>query len=93
MHEPQATRVVDRIVAQIEGDIILQSQLRELGSFQQLVEGRPVSLAPRLQQLRYFFRRFRIRISGHGRLTLSIHRPKNSPGTLQFSQPAGAISI
>ena len=32
-------RVVDRIVARIEGDIILLSQVRELGAFQQLVEG------------------------------------------------------
>lgn len=36
---PQSTRVVDRIVARIEGDIILQSQVRELGAFQQLVDG------------------------------------------------------
>ena len=39
---PQATqtgRVVDRIVAHIEDDIILQSQVRELGAFQQLIEG------------------------------------------------------
>jgi parvulin-like peptidyl-prolyl isomerase len=35
----QSSRVVDRIVARIEGDIILQSQVRELGSFQQLIEG------------------------------------------------------
>jgi hypothetical protein len=33
-------RVVDRIVARIEGDIILLSQVRELGAFQQLIEGR-----------------------------------------------------
>jgi parvulin-like peptidyl-prolyl isomerase len=33
---PQSARVVDRIVARIEGDIILQSQVRELGAFQQL---------------------------------------------------------
>ena len=33
-------RVVDRIVARIEDDIILESQVRELGKFQQLVEGR-----------------------------------------------------
>ena len=32
-------RVVDRIVARIEDDIILQSQVRELGAFQQLIEG------------------------------------------------------
>ena len=36
---PQSGRVVDRIVARIEGDIILQSQVRELGAFQQLIEG------------------------------------------------------
>ena len=35
----QVTRVVDRIVARIEDDIILQSQVRELGAFQQLIEG------------------------------------------------------
>lgn len=37
---PQSGRVVDRIVARIEGDIILESQVRELGAFQQLIEGR-----------------------------------------------------
>jgi len=41
--QPQASRVVDWIVAYIEGDIILQSQLRELGAFQQLIEGRAES--------------------------------------------------
>ena len=41
--QPQASRVVDRIVAHIEGDIILQSQLRELGAFQQLIEDRAES--------------------------------------------------
>jgi parvulin-like peptidyl-prolyl isomerase len=35
---PQSGRVVDRIVARIEGDIILQSQVRELGAFQKLIE-------------------------------------------------------
>ena len=35
----QSGRVVDRIVARIESDIILQSQVRELGAFQQLIEG------------------------------------------------------
>jgi hypothetical protein len=35
----QSPRVVDRIVAHIEDDIILQSQVRELGAFQELVEG------------------------------------------------------
>jgi parvulin-like peptidyl-prolyl isomerase len=37
---PQSARVVDRIVARIEDDIILQSQVRELGAFQDLIEGR-----------------------------------------------------
>ncbi|HWX38714.1 MAG TPA: hypothetical protein VNY09_05705 [Candidatus Sulfotelmatobacter sp.] len=35
----QSPRVVDHIVARIEDDIILQSQVRELGAFQKLVEG------------------------------------------------------
>jgi hypothetical protein len=35
----QTGRVVDRIVARIEDDIILESQVRELGAFQQLIEG------------------------------------------------------
>jgi hypothetical protein len=39
----QTGRVVDRIVARIEGDIILLSQVRELGAFQQLIEGQPES--------------------------------------------------
>ena len=41
--QAQSNRVVDRIVARIEGDIILQSQVRELGTFQQLVEGQAES--------------------------------------------------
>jgi len=40
---PQTGRVVDRIVARIEGDIILESQVRELNAFQQLIEGRAES--------------------------------------------------
>jgi hypothetical protein len=40
MAQGQTARLVDRIVARIEGDIILLSQIRELGAFQQLVEGR-----------------------------------------------------
>jgi hypothetical protein len=39
----QTSRVVDRIVARIEGDIILESQVRELGAFQELIEGRAES--------------------------------------------------
>lgn len=34
-------RVVDRIVARVEDDIILQSQVRQLAAFQMLIEGRP----------------------------------------------------
>jgi hypothetical protein len=41
--QPQAARIVDRIMAHIEGDIILQSDLHELGAFQQLIEGRAES--------------------------------------------------
>jgi len=41
--QQQTGRVVDRIVARIEGDIILMSQVRELGAFQQLIEGQPES--------------------------------------------------
>jgi hypothetical protein len=40
---PPGGRVVDRIVARIEGDIILMSQVRELGAFQQLIEGQAES--------------------------------------------------
>jgi len=36
---PQNSRIVDRIVARIEGDIILESQVREMGAFQELIEG------------------------------------------------------
>src|SRR5580658_7771804 len=35
----QSGRVVDRIVARVEDDIILQSQVRELGAFQVLIDG------------------------------------------------------
>jgi parvulin-like peptidyl-prolyl isomerase len=35
----QSTRVVDRIVARVEDDIILQSQVRELHAFQEFVDG------------------------------------------------------
>ncbi len=39
----QSARVVDRIVARIEDDIILQSQVRELGAFQELIDGQAES--------------------------------------------------
>jgi parvulin-like peptidyl-prolyl isomerase len=48
---PQSARVVDRIVARIEGDIILQSQVRELGAFQQLVDGHAEGDDKLLQEL------------------------------------------
>jgi peptidyl-prolyl cis-trans isomerase SurA len=47
----QTTRVVDRIVAHVEGDIILQSQVRELGAFQQLIEGHAESDDKLLEEL------------------------------------------
>ena len=47
----QSGRVVDRIVARIEGDIILQSQVRELGAFQQLIEGHAESDEKLLSEL------------------------------------------
>lgn len=47
----QSGRVVDRIVARIEGDIILQSQVRELGAFQQLIEGHAESDEKLLNEL------------------------------------------
>ena len=48
---PQSPRVVDRIVARIEDDIILQSQVRELGALQQLIDGRAESDDKLLQEL------------------------------------------
>jgi len=47
----QSARVVDRIVARIEDDIILLSQVRELGAFQQLVDGHAESDDKLLQEL------------------------------------------
>jgi hypothetical protein len=48
---PQSARVVDRIAARIEGDIILQSQVRELGAFQQLIDGHAESADKLLEEL------------------------------------------
>jgi hypothetical protein len=48
---PQPQRVVDRIVARIEDDIILQSQVRELASFQILIDGQAESDDKLLQEL------------------------------------------
>jgi hypothetical protein len=36
---PQATTTVDRIVARVEGDILLLSEVRELAAYQQLIDG------------------------------------------------------
>lgn len=46
-----AQQVVDRIVARIEDDIIFLSEVRELGRFQQLVEGRSGAGQKLLEQL------------------------------------------
>jgi hypothetical protein len=47
----QSARIVDRIVARVEDDIILLSQVRELGAFQQLVDGHAESDDKLLQEL------------------------------------------
>ena len=47
----RAQQVVDRIVARVEGDILTLSEIRELGRFQQLLEGRAASDEKLLQQL------------------------------------------
>ena len=47
----QSARMVDRIVARIEDDIILQSQVRELGAVQQLIDGRAESDDKLLEEL------------------------------------------
>lgn len=43
--------VVDRIIARVEGEVILLSELRELGEFQSLVEGQPQSEEKRFDEL------------------------------------------
>ena len=48
---PHPQRVVDRIVARVEDDIILQSQVRELASFQILIDGQAESDDKLLQEL------------------------------------------
>ena len=48
---PRPQRVVDRIVARIEDDIILQSQVRELGAYQQLIDGQAESDDKLLKEL------------------------------------------
>jgi len=46
-----AQRVVDRIVARVEDDVILQSEARELGLYQQLVNGKADALDTLLGEL------------------------------------------
>jgi hypothetical protein len=46
-----AQKVIDRIVARVDDDIILLSDLRELGEYQQLVEGKSESDAQLLDRL------------------------------------------
>ena len=43
--------VVDRIIARVEGDVILLSELRELGEFQTVVEGQPQPQDKRFDEL------------------------------------------
>lgn len=40
---PGVTQAIDGIAARIEGDIITESEVRELAAFQQLVDGKPKS--------------------------------------------------
>ncbi len=47
----QSAHVVDRIAARIEDDIILQSQVRELGALQQLIDGHKESDGKLLDEL------------------------------------------
>lgn len=46
-----AQQVADRVAARIENDIILESEVRELGQYQQLFEGRAEPEAQRLDRL------------------------------------------
>ncbi len=47
----RAQEVIDRIVARIEGDVILLSDVRELGRYQELVDGKSESDAQVLDRL------------------------------------------
>jgi peptidyl-prolyl cis-trans isomerase SurA len=47
----RAQQVVDRIIARVEGDVLLQSDLRELGQFQQLQGGNLEPESTRLNEL------------------------------------------
>jgi hypothetical protein len=47
----EAQQVVDRVAARIEGELILESEVRELGQYQLLVEGREEAESQRLDRL------------------------------------------
>jgi len=47
----EAQQVVDRVAARIEDDIILESEVRELGQYQRLVDGREEAVSQRLDRL------------------------------------------
>jgi hypothetical protein len=47
----RAQQVVDRIVARLEGDILLQGDLRELGAYQRLLGGQAEPESKRLDEL------------------------------------------
>lgn len=49
--EARAQEVVDRIIARVEGDVLLQSDIRELGQFQQLSGGQPEPESKRLDEM------------------------------------------
>ncbi len=49
--EARAGEVVDRVVARVEGDILLLSDLRELGQFQLLSGAKPEPASKRLEEL------------------------------------------
>ena len=46
-----AQQVADRVAARVENDIILESEIRELGQYQRLLEGRAEPEAQRLDRL------------------------------------------
>ncbi len=48
---PSGRQIVDGVAARIEDDIITESEVRELGAFQQLVEGSPKPRTERISEL------------------------------------------
>jgi hypothetical protein len=51
MQAPERPELVDRIVARIEGDIILLSEVRELAAYQQLIDGHAQADDPLVSEL------------------------------------------